>query len=484
MNRGHTIEKDIERNGAMTNVKNSNDELKNYFNEIIDSISEDLLISDGKGVVVRVSPSFEEFYGIEEKKAIGRTVYELEEEGVFKPSVIARVISRKEKITMTQKDRRNRDILVTATPVFDEAGKLKFVVSFSRDITEMNRLQKRYSGLERKVEKYTVELNRLRREAIPEKNVIWKSTAMEKVMDTIRRVADVDANVLLLGESGVGKTMLAKELHQRSSRSEGPFIDINCAAIPENLLESELFGYEKGAFTGADSRGKTGLMKLADGGTLLLDEISELPLTLQGKLLKAIQEKFVIRVGGTTPIDVDFRLISASNRPLDQYAEEGKFRKDLYYRVNVVNIRVPSLAERENDIIPLISHFTDMFAEKYGMDKQFSPKAKECLVRYSWPGNVRELSNVIERALVTCDGETIQPEDLPEEITTYDAFTASEAAIPEEGLNVLLERVEGAVIRRAYKKYGTTVSVAKHLKISQPTAYRKVRKYIENQSNA
>lgn len=453
-------------------------DLKANFNEIMDAVSDDLLISDGQGKVLRVSPSFEEVYGIAKEYAIGKTVYRLEKEGYFKPSIIAKVLNRKERITMLQKSNRGRDIIVTATPVMDDEGQIKFVVSFSRDITEMITLQKKYSKLENQVEKYTKEISELRRKTKPDETVIWQSLAMEKVLNTVNRVADLDANVLLLGESGTGKTMLAKIMHQKSGRAKGAFVDINCAAIPENLLESELFGYEKGSFTGADTKGKAGLIELADKGTLLLDEISELPITLQAKLLKAIQEKVITRIGGTRPIKVDFRLIAATNRDLEADADEGKFRKDLYFRLNVVSIKIPSLSERREDIIPLIKYYTDKCNEKYKMNKMFLPKVIDAFVGYNWPGNVRELANVVERALITSEAELVTIEDIPKEIFEFPMRGDIEEIGFEGSLNDALEALEKKLIRQAYARYGTTTGVAKCLKISQPTAYRKISKYV------
>ncbi len=454
-------------------------ELKENIFDIIESISDEVLISDGRGKVLWVNPGFETCYGVAIGNALGRNIAELEEEGFFKPAIIPMVIERKEKITMVQKTHEDKDILVTATPIFNTDGSIKLVVSYSRDITEMTQLEKKYSKMRQRVEKYTAELHELRKGASSGTEIIGQSKQMEKVTGIINRIADLDANVLLLGESGVGKSMFAKVIHKWSSRSGGPFIDINCAAIPENLLESELFGYEKGSFTGAGPKGKVGLMELADGGTLLLDEISEIPISLQAKLLTAIQEKKITRVGGTKPVNVDFRLIAASNRQLDQYAADGRFRMDLYYRLNVVNITIPPLRERKEDIIPLLEYFSAQFRKKYGLDRNFSPQAMEMLTEYPWPGNVRELANITERLIVTSSSDTIGAGDLPEEISRRKRIPEETSLEDIVSLNDEVEKLESELIRRAYEKYRTTTGVAAALGISQPTAFRKIEKYIK-----
>lgn len=447
------------------------------FDAILDTMHDDLLISDDRGEVLRVSPSFEDVYGIEKEYAIGRTVYDLEEEGFFKPSIIAKVIESGKKKTMPQLTNRDRKVIVTATPVFDEQGKLQLVVSFSRDITELMDLQDQYSQLENKIEQYTETINKLRQQASLEEGVIGRSRAMADILETIGRVADFDANILFLGPSGVGKTMLAKIVHQHSKRKQGPFIDINCAAIPENLLESELFGYEKGSFTGAGAKGKVGLIELANEGTLLLDEISEMPLSLQAKLLKTIQDKVITRVGGTKEIKVDFRLITASNRNLEEFAERGMFRKDLYYRLNVIQIQIPPLKERKDDIIPLVEHFIAKSNEKYGLSKTFHPRALEALLNYSWPGNARELSNIVERAAMTSEGNVIKQDALPLESLRNPSAGPAEV----KNLTKAVEDFEGNIVREAYETYGNSVEVGKALGISQATAYRKIMKYVKTE---
>lgn len=301
------------------------------------------------------------------------------------------------------------------------------------------------------------------------------SPQIRRIERTIQKIAPFDATVLLTGESGVGKNRFAGMIHGFSERREAPLIVINCGAIPENLLESELFGYEKGAFTGANLRGKAGLIETAHRGTLFLDEIGDLPLSMQVKLLKVIQEKKITRVGGISEKDVDFRLIAATNKDLLSLVESGGFRKDLFYRLNVVSITIPPIRKRREDIPDLIHYFAARYNEKYGKDHSFSETAVERMKRYPWPGNVRELENVVEGAILIADHPVITEDMLPPDIRSE---TAAERYDTEgRTLKQILEGVEREIVLEAYERYGTTIKTAEALGISQASVSLKLNKY-------
>lgn len=298
---------------------------------------------------------------------------------------------------------------------------------------------------------------------------------MERVCEMARRVAAGDSTVLIQGESGTGKELLARAIHQASRRAEGPFVPVNCGAIPEGLLESELFGYERGAFTGADPRGKPGKFELADGGTLFLDEVGDLALPLQVKLLRALQEREVERLGGRACLRVDVRLVAASNRPLERLVEEGKFRRDLYYRLQVIPIQIPPLRERREDIPPLAEHFLGRLTGAVPRCPEgFTPAAMRLLVGYSWPGNVRELQNAVEFAANMCQAELIEPEHLP-------PYVRGSPAVPAGTWGLDLRSLEKRAILEALERYGTGLQgkrlAARALGISVATLYRKVERY-------
>lgn len=450
---------------------------------ILEAIHDDILIADANGIILKMSKSFEAMYGVKREDTIGKTVFEMEERGIFKPSITAMVLNTGEKTTMRQKNSLGRDIVVSAVPILDGDGKILKVISFSRDVTDYLAMQEQYHQMERKIQQYSAELQELRTMVRRKGDIIAESHSMRSLMSLADKIASYDTNVLIAGESGVGKSMLAKYLHQTGSRCQETFVEINCGAIPENLMESELFGYEAGAFTGAGKTGKAGLIEIADKGTLFLDEISELPLNLQVKLLKVLQDKCFMRVGGTKPIHSDFRLISASNRNLRQEVETGTFREDLFYRINVINLEIPPIRNRQEDLIHLIARFMEQFNDRYQENKKLSPQVYKHLLNYRWPGNVRELENIIERIIITSNGMEIAEEALPEYLLkTIDVIEpklfSEEPGSSEPALSDSVRNLEKEQILRAYEKHGTTTGVARELGISQPTAYRKVKKYI------
>ncbi|MEH7502782.1 sigma 54-interacting transcriptional regulator [Neobacillus drentensis] len=455
-----------------------NDEKKvwNESEAILHSLQDDILVTDIDGIILRVSEATEGIYNMKPQEMIGRSVYELEKEGVFTPILTPLVIKEKKKVTLVQTTIDGEKLLVTGIPVFDPNNNLVRIVSYSHDITELLNMKKYLTDIEDEMERVKSELEMLRNLQFDSDGMIATSTEMKKVLHLALQVAEIDVNVLLLGETGVGKSHIAKFIHKKSSRKDGPFIEVNCGAIPETLFEAEFFGYESGSFTGANSKGKVGLAELAEGGTLFLDEIGELSLANQVKILKFIQEKQFYRVGGTKLRTVDFRILAATNKDLERSVEEKTFRHDLYFRLNVVPITIPPLRKRSTDIIPLIEHFLAFFSKKYSRERSLDEGVMHLLLTQEWKGNVRELINLIERLVVTSPKQLIEIENLPNHFRK--SFT--DVTSVDEGnrsLNEILESVEKQVLIKARKRYKTTIDMAKALGISQPSVFRKIRKY-------
>ncbi|MFT9848732.1 sigma-54 interaction domain-containing protein [Aneurinibacillus sp. REN35] len=443
---------------------------------IIAAAYDEIFVTDGEGYTVRVNGACERNYGLKAEEMVGKHVNELVSAGIFSRSATLDVIAHQKRINLVQETQNGRRLLVTATPVFAQDNRLIRVVSNSRDITELLNLREQLDQLQERVETYEETLQ-LREEASGMKLTV-RSPAMLSILTKIEKVAKVDSTVLLLGESGVGKTHLARFLHNMSPRKQAPFLSVNCSAFPESLIESELFGYERGAFSGAHEKGKKGLFEAADGGTLLLDEIGELPLSMQAKLLNVLQEKQFFRIGGTTSIQVNVRIIAATNQDLKKKVEEKTFRNDLYYRLNVIPITVPSLRERKEDIVPLSMRFLEEFKETYGIEKKLSYTAAEELRRAKWPGNIRELRNFLERIIVTVDEAMITAEHVTS-VLYDDEHTAPPQPSDDLTLKEQLERYEGQIVRQAYESCKSTYKLAETLGISQSSAMRKVNKYVK-----
>lgn len=403
---------------------------------------------------------------------------QLEKERAFYPSVVKRVLETGEKQTLIQETRSGKKLLVTGNIVYNDKNNIKYVVTYAQDVTELEKMKLYVKMIEGEMETIKSELKELQSKQSAAPHIIAKSEPMKHVVSLINRVARSNTSVLLTGESGVGKTLLAEYLHNQSGR-KGKFVTINCSSIPESLLESELFGYDAGAFTGANPKGKKGLVEEAKGGTLFLDEIGELPMNLQAKLLTFTQSKEFIRVGETTPISLDFRLVTATNVNLKERIEDGKFREDLYFRLSVIHIPIPPLRERREDLLSLIIELTQKFNQRHQQEKVLDHAVIDHLLHYKWPGNVRELANLMERLVLTIDDNLIQQEHIPKEfISNYQKENSLRFQVLEEKtLPEMMQELETQILQKAFASCKSTTEMARQLGVSQPTVVRKLQKY-------
>jgi len=452
-------------------------ELTKELTAIIDSSSEGLWVCDGEGTVLRINPASERINNVKKEQVVQHSAKELVANGFIDRSAALEVIQSRSVVNMLQ-SRAGRKLIITGTPVFDDEGNLIRVVISERDITEIDKLQRdleEQEAIKGQMQHHMLELQQVELAA---HSVIAKSPKMINALRSAIKVATADSSVLLLGESGVGKGLFADLIHKHSNRSEKPLIKINCGAIPESLIEAELFGYEKGAFTGAQAP-KAGYLELADGGILFLDEIAELPLPSQVKLLRFLEDGRVTRLGGTTARTVDVRILAATHRDLEQMVEEKTFRLDLYYRLNVIPLHIPALRDRRDCIVPMIHHFIERFGVKNGRPKRLTRAALDALLVYPFPGNVRELINICERLVVMSETELIDLQDLPGHIFKRSEEAAGEMTgwPPEMRLDQVLESVERALLHDSFREYGNQYLMADALGVNQSTIARKLKKY-------
>lgn len=441
------------------------------FREIYRNSFDGIFITDGEGKTLMVNEGCERNYGISAAEFIGKHVSEFQVSGLIRPVIANRVIETRQKITAVQETRIGKTIMVTGIPLFDEQGKVRKVIINSRDTTELIQLQEDLARAQEKLHRFELEVNQLRMGSPSIAGLVLRSPCMQQIATVAIKVAKVTTTVLITGESGVGKEVLARLIHAESTRGEGPFVKVNCGAIPRDLLESELFGYEPGAFTGAQRQGKAGIIEVANHGTLFLDEIGELPLDLQVKLLQVLQDKTLTRLGSTRTIAVNVRVVAATNRDLQAMVDDRQFRSDLFYRLNVVPLHVPPLRERREDILPLVQHFLNDLNGQYGLTKRFSEQALAALLDYDWPGNVRELHNMVERLVVTVPDSLIRADNLPA------TLQAPHENDQEAGLDIKARaaRFERKLVQEAVERFGSTRAAAKHLKISQSTVVRRLK---------
>ncbi len=445
---------------------------------VINSSSEGLWICDGEANVLRLNPASERIHGVKAEDVIGRNMQELVDEGFIDKSATLEVIKARSAVNILQ-HRKGRKLVISGTPVFDSNGKMFRIVSSVRDITEIETMQRELEEQEAMKDQLRNHMLELQHMELESKRVIAKSPCMLKALRQAIKVGSVDSSVLLLGESGVGKGLIADIIHKNSHRFEKPLIRINCGAIPDSLIESELFGYEKGAFTGAKTSGKPGYLELADGGTLFLDEIAELPSPSQVKLLRFLEDGRITRLGGTVNRTVDVRILAATHQDLEEMIKLGKFRLDLYYRLKVVPINVPAVRERRDCILPLIDHYIEYFGTKNGISKRLTRSASDALLSYPYPGNVRELMNICERLVVMSETELIDIKDLPSDIVRR----AKEVTVETSGLmgdmtlQQALDNLERKMLAESLNLHKNQRRMAAALGINQSTIARKLEKH-------
>lgn len=462
---------------VMSRQLNSFKEMTKELTAIIDSSSEGLWVYDGEGTVLRINPSSERINNITKEEVLGHTAHDLVSRGFINRSAALEVFAKRGVVHMLQ-DRSGKKLIVTGTPVYNDDGNIIRVVVSERDITEIDKLQRELEDQEAIKGQFWHHMLEQQQAELASHTVIAKSPCMIKTLRQAVKVSSADSTVLILGESGAGKGLFVDLIHKNSGRLGKPLIKINCGAIPESLIESELFGHEKGAFTGAQIA-KPGYLELADEGTLFLDEIAELPLTSQVKLLRFLEDGRVTRLGGTTARTVNVRIIAATHRDLEKMVADKTFRLDLFYRLNVIPLSIPSLKERQDCILPLLRHYVDFFSAKIGKQKRLSRSATDALLTYNYPGNVRELMNLCERLVVMSDSEVIDIQDLPSHLVGQ----LSKTELPTIGwpremtLEQILESIERTLLADAIKEHGNQYRMAEALGINQSTVARKLKKY-------
>ncbi|HVI43204.1 MAG TPA: sigma 54-interacting transcriptional regulator [Anaerovoracaceae bacterium] len=450
-----------------------------FYKIMVEYLGEEIFVADGTGKILFVNPASVKTIGLPVDQIIGLSAQDLVREGYFSVSSTMEVVRQRKTVNVLQKLKDGRTTLATGVPIFDkEQEEIIMIISTSKDVDAVNEILHTVEKQAMEIEKNKAEINSLRESMFEEEGFISGDHIMQELKGTVTRVAPLAVSVLIQGETGTGKEVVARALHRFSNRSNEPYIKINCGTIPEQLIESELFGYEKGAFTGANTSGKQGKVEMAHMGTLFLDEIGELPLALQVQLLDFLQDGSFTRVGGTERLQVNARVVAATNRDLKKMCDDGKFRKDLYYRLNVIPINIPPLRDRIGDIDVLTKYFVSRCNSRYRCHKKMENGMLEVLTHFDWPGNVRELENVIERLFVMSEEDIIKKEDLKRVI-----YENSETSIPnftDISIRPLKEakwELEKQLVSKAYQMYHSTYKVAEALHIDQSTVVKLLHKH-------
>jgi PAS domain S-box-containing protein len=475
--------------------------VEKHFEQILDVLSDGVYISDRDGRTLMVNAMYERLTGLKRENLLGQHVRVLIDKG-FDTVLNPRIVESGKPATSVQTHSNGNKLLLNGYPIFGEDGQVALVVTFVRDITLMTQLKDQIAAQSELIEKFKTNVRQINEENARKSPLIAQSAAMVGVIGYMEKIAGSDATVLLQGETGVGKDVLARKIHQISPRRNRPFFKVDCPTIPENLIESELFGYVSGAFSGAHAKGKIGFFEMVDKGTLFLDEIGELPLAMQTKLLRVLQDQEIVRVGSTKVRKVDVRIIAATNRDLETEVREGRFRSDLFYRLQVAVINIPPLRERKEDILPLTHQFLQRYSTRYKKEVRLGAGMEDLLLNYRWPGNVRELENLIQCLVVTSEHGRIDVSALPRNIMgdLADICAGGSLPVPEDAetsggakenlvyrllenpenrsrsLKEIVAEIESDILRKALEACGSTTEVARRFQIDRATLFRKIRK--------
>ena len=451
--------------------------LAEYVEQLCDTFRDAICVTDREGIVTLVNKRHAELTGIARDKMMGSRIQDMVQNGIFDVVLNPRIVETGQKVSSVQNLYNGRTLLLDGHPVKDATGKVAYVVTVIRDITALTELREEITAQRELLETF----QNLSSEGASGNQYprVVQSPVMQRLYAEASAIAETDATVLLLGETGVGKDVVARHIHRNSLRADAPFIKVDCGSIPENLIETELFGYVPGSFSGASKHGKAGLVEAASSGTLFLDEIGELPMTMQSRLLRVLQDWEVLRVGATVPKKVDVRVVAATNKELEREVAKGTFRSDLYYRLKVAVLNIPPLRSRRVDILPLAQSFLTFYGKKYRKAVNLSEEAKQVLQNHTWPGNVRELENLVQGLVVTCKHGLVGVRDLAG-IRPLPPCESGEGhyALPSiEGrsLKSIMKEVETAVIEKGMQRYGSISELSRQFQMDRSTIFRKVK---------
>lgn len=452
--------------------------LARHFDSILDALPDGVFISDAKGVSLRVNRMYEMLTGLTQEQIEGKNVRSLVSDGIFDCILNPEIVRTHKSTTRVQRLKNGKQLVLTGLPVFDQKGELCLVITFARDVTLLGQIQEQVASQSALIAQINDQLAYMARDRAKELEPVYVSQAMREVTERLRHVAKTDATLLLMGETGCGKEVFARYTHALSSRRDKILLKVDCGSIAESLIESELFGYMPGAFTGASAKGKAGYFEIANNSTIFLDEIGELPLAMQTRLLRVLQDGEIMRIGATHPRPVDVRVIAATNRNLLKEVEKGTFRQDLFYRLHVATVVIPPLRERPEDIAVLAEHYLTQFTNKYRKKMAFMNVTLDFLRGYTWPGNVRELENCIHSLVITGTGPLITPKDLPSQISGFlpdDRSQFSDALLhTKRPLREIVASMERNFLQKALEVHGSVQKVADLFGVNRSTIFRKL----------